>query len=57
MNKKKRRKAILMPPRGPATNLRPAGAHEPLTLYNRKRQKAALRREGREESAFDPNVD
>jgi hypothetical protein len=43
--KKKRRKAALMPRRGPATNLRPAGTHESLVQYNRKRQKAATRRE------------
>lgn len=41
---KKRKKRALMPRLGPAQNLRPAGAHEPKTLYNRKRQKAALRR-------------
>jgi hypothetical protein len=45
MSKKKRRKAALMPRRGPATNVRPAGAHESLTLYNRRRQKAALKDE------------
>ena len=46
MNKKKRRKiAALVGRLGPATNLRPAGAHESLKKYNRRRAKAALRRE------------
>lgn len=40
--KRKRRKAKLVPPRGPAQNLRPAGAHETKKTYNRKRLKAAL---------------
>ncbi|HEY1975739.1 MAG TPA: hypothetical protein VGG89_04310 [Candidatus Baltobacteraceae bacterium] len=34
-----------MPRLGPALNLRPAGAHESKKLYDRKRIKAALRRE------------
>lgn len=42
--KRKRRKAALMPRLGPPQNLRPAGAHEPRTRYNRKRAKAALKR-------------
>lgn len=41
---RKRRKRALMPRLGPAQNVRPAGAHEAKTAYNRKRQKAALRR-------------
>jgi uncharacterized protein (DUF58 family) len=46
MAKKKRRPTpILVPPRGPATNLRPAGAHDDETAYDRKKEKAALRRE------------
>ena len=45
MAKKKRRPVLLVPPRGPATNLRPAGAHDDETAYNRKKEKAALRRE------------
>jgi hypothetical protein len=43
MNKKRKKKA-LMPRLGPPQNLRPAGAHEPKTAYNRKRMKAALKR-------------
>ena len=42
--KRKRRKAALVPRLGPAQNLRPAGAHESKKRYNRKRQKAALKR-------------
>jgi hypothetical protein len=42
MNKKRRRKAKLVPPLGPPQNLRPAGAHETKKRYNRKRAKAAL---------------
>jgi hypothetical protein len=45
MAKKKRRPVLLVPPRGPATNLRPAGAHDDETVYDRKKEKAALRRE------------
>ena len=45
MAKKKRRPVFLVPPRGPATNLRPAGAHDDETAYDRKKEKAALRRE------------
>ena len=41
----KRRKRRLVPRLGPAVNLRPAGAHESKKLYDRKRIKAALRRE------------
>ena len=50
MAKKKRRKPGLVPRLGPATNLRPGGAHESLKRYNRRRMKAALRREA--ESGF-----
>lgn len=58
MSKKKRRKAALMPPRGPATNLRPAGAHESLVAYNRKRNKHSLREELDQESpGYDQEVD
>jgi hypothetical protein len=59
MAKKKRRKrAALMPRLGPPTNLRPAGTHEPLVQYNRKRQKAALRREsGADAGGYDGDVD
>jgi hypothetical protein len=51
MAKKKRPEKKVVPPRGPATNLRPAGAHEDETKYDRKREKAALRREA--ESGFE----
>ncbi|HET6896019.1 MAG TPA: hypothetical protein VFH72_11615 [Candidatus Baltobacteraceae bacterium] len=46
MNRKKRRKAKLVPRLGPPQNLRPAGAHESKKRYDRKRQKAALARYG-----------
>ena len=42
MAKKKRRKMKLVPRLGPPTNLRPAGAHETLTRFNRKRKKREL---------------
>ena len=45
MAKKRRRKIAMIGRLGPATNLRPAGAHESLKRYNRKRQKAALQRD------------
>lgn len=45
MADKRRRKRRLVPRLGPAVNLRPAGAHESRKLYDRKRIKAALRRE------------
>jgi hypothetical protein len=50
---KRKRKATkqIVPPLGPAKNLRPAGAHEDETKYDRTREKAALRRE--DESRFD----
>jgi len=54
MAKKKRRKMKLVPRLGPPTNLRPAGAHEALTRYNRKRKKRELRDEVAE---FDPHLD
>ncbi len=54
MAKKKRRKINLVPRLGPPTNLRPAGAHETLTRYNRKRKKRELRGELGE---VDLNVD
>ena len=44
--KRRRRKALaIVPPRGPATNLRPAGAHESNKRYNRKKLKIALQHE------------
>ncbi|HUA09714.1 MAG TPA: hypothetical protein VMA98_10600 [Candidatus Acidoferrales bacterium] len=54
-SKKKRRKVKLMPRMGPAANLRPAGAHEVATRYNRKRKKAELREQLSHE--VDLNVD
>ena len=57
MTKKRRRKVQLMPRLGPATNLRPAGAHESARRYNRKRNKAALLREAQSGFEFDANVD
>lgn len=46
MAKQKRRRTVAIVPRlGPATNLRPAGAHENKKLYNRKKIKAVLRQE------------
>ncbi len=49
--KRKRRPAIDLVPRlGPATNLRPAGAHDDKRIYDRKKNKAALRQEA--ESGF-----
>ncbi len=50
--KRKRKQAALVPRLGPAQNLRPAGAHEQKTAYNRKKQKAALRRYA-EDGFFD----
>lgn len=43
--KRRRKPPALVPRRGPATNLRPAGAHESLKRYNRKKNKTALRQE------------
>lgn len=52
MAKRKRRRATAVVPRlGPATNLRPAGAHKSKKLYNRKNVKAVLRKEA--EDGFD----
>lgn len=45
MAKKKRREPHVMPRLGPATNLRPAGAHESLKRLKRSQEKIALRRE------------
>jgi len=45
-NKRKHhREPNLVPRLGPATNLRPAGAHEDKKHYDRKKIKAVLRRE------------
>ena len=51
MAKKRRRRRVALVPRlGPPQNLRPAGAHATGKRYDRKREKAALRREA--ESGF-----
>jgi hypothetical protein len=42
--KKRRKKRPVIPRLGPATNLRPAGAHEARKRYNRRKSKAALQR-------------
>lgn len=42
--KKKRRKAKIVPPMGPATNVRPAGAHKSKKLYDRNKMKAIFRK-------------
>ena len=49
---RKKLKKKLVPRLGPATNLRPAGAHESMKLYNRKRAKAAFRKNA--EGGFAP---
>jgi len=55
MAKRKRRKpGGLVPRLGPAINLRPAGAHESLKRYNRRRMKAALRQEAESGFPFSP---
>jgi len=53
MTKKSRRhrEPALVPRLGPATNLRPAGAHDDKKHYDRKKIKAVLRREA--EDGFD----
>jgi hypothetical protein len=53
MAKKRRRhrEPNLVPRLGPATNLRPAGAHDDKKLYDRKKIKAVLRRQA--EDGFD----
>lgn len=43
--KKKRRKATIVPPLGPPTNLRPAGAHKSKRLYDRNKMKAIFRKD------------
>ncbi len=47
MTKKRRRRKLpkIVPRRGPAINLRPAGAHESIKRYNRKKLKIALQQE------------
>lgn len=49
--RKKRARRVLVPRLGPASNLRPAGAHKNRKHYDRKNIKAVLRREA--ESGFD----
>jgi hypothetical protein len=53
MAKKKRRKMKLVPRLGPPTNLRPAGAHETVTRYNRKRKNRELRDEVASETDYN----
>ena len=48
--RERRRKAALKPRLGPATNLRPAGAHKTKKHYSRKRNKAIIAGEIEEES-------
>lgn len=56
MAKRKRRRTVAIVPRlGPATNLRPAGAHENKKLYNRKKIKAVLRQQA--EDGFSNSKD
>ena len=43
--RKRRRKAKIKPPLGPAVNLRPAGAHEDKRRYDRKGNKAIIETE------------
>lgn len=54
MTKKKRRRAApsIVPRLGPARNLRPAGAHESIKRYNRKKAKLALRKDLAEGDGF-----
>ncbi|MDE2482437.1 MAG: hypothetical protein KGN02_09635 [bacterium] len=55
MAKKRRAKRRGLVPRiGPPQNLRPAGAHEDRTHYDRKREKAALRRDAESGFPFAP---
>jgi hypothetical protein len=58
MTKKRRRRAPLkiVPRLGPATNLRPAGAHESSKRYNRKKLKIALQQELQGDSSFVGSV-
>ncbi|HUY10967.1 MAG TPA: hypothetical protein VMV73_01760 [Candidatus Dormibacteraeota bacterium] len=48
--KRRRRIAAFVARLGPPTNLRPAGVHEDAKRYNRRKAKAALRRDA--ESGF-----
>ena len=45
MARKKRPKPPVVPPLGPPQNLRPGGAHDDASVYDRKKEKAELRRE------------
>jgi hypothetical protein len=47
---RRRKKKALVPRRGPATKLRPAGAHKSKKAYDRKKSRAALRAEEELES-------
>jgi hypothetical protein len=48
--KRRRKRRIIVPRLGPPTNLRPAGVHESMKRYDRKRRKAELRRESEAEA-------
>ena len=49
--KKKRAVRKIVPRLGPPTNVRPAGAHGDESLYDRKKERADLRRELAEDGA------
>ena len=56
MAKRRRKPGVVLVPRlGPPQNLRPAGAHEARTRYDRKKEKAALQRDA--ESGFPFRAD
>lgn len=58
MTRRKRRHKppALVPRRGPVSNLRPAGAHESIKRYNRRKLKNALRQE-LAEGVFAPSTE
>ncbi|MDQ6930402.1 MAG: hypothetical protein M3126_07030 [Candidatus Eremiobacteraeota bacterium] len=43
--KRKRLRALIVPAMGPATNIRPAGAHTSKKLYDRHKMKAIFRQD------------
>lgn len=43
--RKRRRKAKIKPPLGPAVNLRPAGAHKPKRRYDRRQNQEIIEAE------------
>ena len=58
MAKKKRFRPVhIVPPLGPPENLRPGGAHESRKTYDRKRAKAALRREAESGFSFSARLE